>query len=1156
MAAAVAGPEGGGGAGDGAGAPGYDAELRLGVVMYGGVSLAIYIHGVARELHELACATPRAGPLADAASDGTRRVYRWLAALLADEALRDDACAWLAADPARVIDDYFAQPQVAARLAGAWCRRFVVDVVAGTSAGGINGLFLARALANGEPLAPLRELWLREADIGRLIHDAQSRRDDPRLPPLPAQPASLLDSDRMYRRLLDALGAMTREATDTAPAAADELDLYVTTTDIRGSRVALQLADRVVGERRHRQVFHLRYEAGGAQPARNDFVPANDAFLAFVARCTSAFPFAFEPMTLAELERVSGAVATVEQRRRWARLFARGVAGSADGDPDGDSLARAYGDGGYLDNKPFGHAIAALCQREADLPVERKLIYIEPSPDGPGLDGPDDASTPHALDNALAALLRIPRTETIAEDLQALLQRNRRIERVEAIALRSEAELEAGVDDDAFLRALADNGGPPDWDALRLAELRRYYGDAFVPYRWLRVALTTDRLARHLATLWGVDRESDRGWALRALLHAWREHHYADAHDSGAQTLNAYLGRYDLRYRLRRLHFLLRRLDALHGLLRAPAAGGAAAVRSELQQRLAERLWQYGLGVDDPAQQPRLPAARAALAALRERFVRAREQARAGERAFAGLRGEAARAERERLAPLLHDLLDQLLGAPLASDAGGNPRPPLAARPTREVLGERARQLYAAIAAHDPPALQRELHADLDAIAVQVQAITRGTPQQPALAAVAAALGGPQWVFAPAGADLALADAQAAPPRWRVEVGATGEPVLDTPEGHALRSLLGASYLRFDSFDQMRLPLHYGTDTGEPATVDVIRISPQDATALVDELASGRRKLAGTALANFGGFLDDSWRRNDLLWGRLDGAERLIGALLPQRALQPLRAALVDAAQRTVARETLAPAEREQLAELLRAVLDRLAEDAARRGDGAAGAAAGQTGLAGQAEAARLRALLAMLDLADPARRAQIEDAVASLLDERGVLGGLRDGQPGLRALDPGRVMGWAARALTVTGRVLEGIAEGRAVQPLARWLARAGLLAQGLLAVATPGSVWALVGRHGLILLYLFAAATVALGTLLAAPETRNAGLGAFALLFIAHAAIVLTRDRLRGRAPWRSRVAALAIAGVVALAAVGGWTLYRVPVACLTSAAGCVVG
>jgi hypothetical protein len=39
-------------------------------------------------------------------------------------------------------------------------------------------------------------------------------------------------------------------------------------------------------------------------------------------------------------------------------------------------------------------------------------------------------------------------------------------------------------------------------------------------------------------------------------------------------------------------------------------------------------------------------------------------------------------------------------------------------------------------------------------------------------------------------------------------------------------------------------------------------------------------KLAGTTLGHFGGFLDRGWRRNDLMWGRLDGAEALIRGVL------------------------------------------------------------------------------------------------------------------------------------------------------------------------------------------------------------------------------------------------------------------------------------
>ena len=58
----------------------FAQEVRFGVVMYGGVSLAIYINGVTNELYEMACATPKAG---DQRSSGkTRDVYRKASFLL------------------------------------------------------------------------------------------------------------------------------------------------------------------------------------------------------------------------------------------------------------------------------------------------------------------------------------------------------------------------------------------------------------------------------------------------------------------------------------------------------------------------------------------------------------------------------------------------------------------------------------------------------------------------------------------------------------------------------------------------------------------------------------------------------------------------------------------------------------------------------------------------------------------------------------------------------------------------------------------------------------------------------------------------------------------------------------------------------------------
>src|SRR5207248_340981 len=124
---------------------------------------------------------------------------------------------------------------------------------------------------------------------------------------------SLLNSQRMYRKLLEALDSMEEPAESAGrmkyeqaqSPLVSELDLFITTTDIEGLPLPLKLADEVVYERRYKNVFHFRYAtAGSTGSARDDFKKQNDPFLAFAARCTSSFPFAFEAMCLSDIEAV------------------------------------------------------------------------------------------------------------------------------------------------------------------------------------------------------------------------------------------------------------------------------------------------------------------------------------------------------------------------------------------------------------------------------------------------------------------------------------------------------------------------------------------------------------------------------------------------------------------------------------------------------------------------------------------------------------------------------------------------------------------------------------------------------------------------------------------------------------------------------------
>jgi len=332
-------------------------EVRFAVVMYGGVSLAIYINGVAQELYNLVRAT-------------------------ATKELNNNTKTYLFPD-----EDLKGASKVYRRLGEKLNTRFVVDILSGTSAGGINAIFLAKSLANGETFETLKDLWISEGDIGVLINDHASEDGLDGLK-VNVEPTSLLNSQRMLFKLLWALDIMKPDRSSTSNEFAayshspfvDELDLFVTATDIRGLIQPINLAVGTTYEHCYKNVFRFRYataDAAGGEDT-NSFNPANNPFLAFAARCTSSFPFAFEPM---RLDDVNAVVNTRTFKKKYSydpnlwKGFYKKYAYS-----DGDFATRSFGDGGYLDNKPFTYATECLLRRKTEFPVDRKLIYIEPSP--------------------------------------------------------------------------------------------------------------------------------------------------------------------------------------------------------------------------------------------------------------------------------------------------------------------------------------------------------------------------------------------------------------------------------------------------------------------------------------------------------------------------------------------------------------------------------------------------------------------------------------------------------------------------------------------------------------------------------------------------------------------------------------------------------
>ena len=112
-----------------------------------------------------------------------------------------------------------------------------------------------------------------------------------------------------------------------------------------------------------------------------------------------------------------------------------------------------------------------------------------------------------------------------------------------------------------------------------------------------------------------------------------------------------------------------------------------------------------------------------------------------------------------------------------------------------------------------------------------------------------------------------------------------------------LREALRQAHDVFAAYDLPLYLVQYGTPVGETNPVDIVRISPLEA----DGPEGVERKLGGMRLFHFGAFLDEQWRRHDMVWGRLDGAECLIKSLLPD---EPAKAdALVRDAHRRILEE-------------------------------------------------------------------------------------------------------------------------------------------------------------------------------------------------------------------------------------------------------------
>ena len=183
---------------------------------------------------------------------------------------------------------------------------------------------------------------------------------------------------------------------------------------------------------------------------------------------------------------------------------------------------RTFIDGGFLDNKPFSHAVGALSQRIGELPAVRKLVYIEPSPD-----------LSRAGETSWLSALRLRGDQTIREDLERVIERNHLIERVQEITSHLDADIGGWV---------AGRVSGKEYQRRTLSDEIRDRGPGYAGYHRLKVRVVSDELAAMLNVP-------------PAEVHAWRERTYSAQDRENGES--QFLLQYDLGYRQRRLRFVL-----------------------------------------------------------------------------------------------------------------------------------------------------------------------------------------------------------------------------------------------------------------------------------------------------------------------------------------------------------------------------------------------------------------------------------------------------------------------------------------------------------------------------------------------------------------------------------------------------------------------
>ncbi len=564
-----------------------EKELRLALVCYGGVSLVLYMHGVIKEILKLS----RASKAYHSVPQSEQREHRSYEAANGDDGR-----------PRDTENVYFTLLQ---SIGQTLSLRVIVDSIAGASAGGISGIVLARALAHDLSIDHLRDLWLDEADVLRLLGSSQRARPWSKwfLRPVlwtlfrlrrlgPAVDREIqknlsmffrsrwfeppFDGDRFLELLFDGLSAMRSHGDKPSSLLppGHELDLAVSITDFFGYPRDVKInTPSVIAEREHGLFWTFKYRNWSDEGETSGL--ADVPGLALAARATSSFPGAFPPVQLSNLERLLAkrGLDWPDRQKFIAANFKEHIRAGVD--PE----IMSFLDGGIVNNKPFSVVLNMVRERPAYRDVDRRLVFIEPDPERSS--PPPGGDVPSFIRTLEGAIFEIPLRAPIYHELARVQQFNETTERMRAVLKAAYPELVG------FVTTVTEHV-PSTEDASRTIGLWRETANmlaakeasyAYQVYARFKTFSIIDTLIGLICNLGEIDQASPLRTRLADEILTWAnrrgaippEGSLSMAGGSEVQPWIDFLLHFDVEFRRRRLSFVMRGLNLLYSRLDEPS---------------------------------------------------------------------------------------------------------------------------------------------------------------------------------------------------------------------------------------------------------------------------------------------------------------------------------------------------------------------------------------------------------------------------------------------------------------------------------------------------------------------------------------------------------------------------------------------------------